>query len=299
MTVKLLDIIDRLETLEISVSALYRESAKCFVDTDPAFSTFLDSLADDEENHYEFLRKAGRRAMLAGSRIPSELILDDDFETTMKERIDSYMKRLDSGQPLDAGQVLNWVVTLESSEMNAPARYIFRLFSMFDREFQSAVAQIQEHLDEITDFLDETGASSELLERMRTVPAVWKGKALVVDDLKPIALLIAEILRTDGIEVEIASTGREGLDKFLDGYYDVVISDIEMPEMTGVDFFKMAREKDPGLDTRFIFVTGSHRHIPWLKEHDLKYFVKPFNIAHLQDAVAEMRKRTKRPASLE
>ena len=63
---------------------------------------------------------------------------------------------------------------------------------------------------------------------METAPHI-----LVVDDEPRFCKLLQGFLLTDGHKVELANDGREGLQKFLSGHFDVVIADQAMPEMSG------------------------------------------------------------------
>ena len=56
---------------------------------------------------------------------------------------------------------------------------------------------------------------------------------LVVDDEPRFCKLVQGFLLTDGHKIELANDGREGLQKFLSGHFDVVIVDQAMPEMSG------------------------------------------------------------------
>jgi CheY-like chemotaxis protein len=56
---------------------------------------------------------------------------------------------------------------------------------------------------------------------------------LVVDDEPPVRAVVTDYLTGDGHSVESATNGSEGLQKFLGGWFDVVVTDQAMPEMAG------------------------------------------------------------------
>jgi CheY-like chemotaxis protein len=58
-------------------------------------------------------------------------------------------------------------------------------------------------------------------------------RILVVDDEPAVREVVTEYLTGDGHSVETATGGREGLEKFLGGWFDLVITDQGMPEMAG------------------------------------------------------------------
>jgi CheY-like chemotaxis protein len=66
---------------------------------------------------------------------------------------------------------------------------------------------------------------------------------LVVDDEPAIRRLLSSLLRSAGMEVELAATGREALDKLGQGEPDAIILDLMMPEMSGREFLEAARRR--------------------------------------------------------
>ena len=65
---------------------------------------------------------------------------------------------------------------------------------------------------------------------------------LIIDDEKAIRKTLAEILSYEGYKIEEAADGEEGLKKFTSGTFDVVLCDIKMPKMDGLEFLEKARE---------------------------------------------------------
>jgi CheY-like chemotaxis protein len=71
-----------------------------------------------------------------------------------------------------------------------------------------------------------------------------KPRILVVDDEKNIRLTVQHSLMVANYEVESASDGAEGLKKFRAGQYDLVLMDLRMPQMNGIEMLREIREKD-------------------------------------------------------
>ncbi|MFP4496732.1 MAG: response regulator [Vulcanimicrobiota bacterium] len=65
---------------------------------------------------------------------------------------------------------------------------------------------------------------------------------LVVDDSKTIRNLLEYILKTHGHQVDKADDGLIALEMVFSGNYDLVITDINMPRMDGLEFIKQVRE---------------------------------------------------------
>lgn len=64
---------------------------------------------------------------------------------------------------------------------------------------------------------------------------------LIIDDEKAIRKTLSEILSYEGYKIEEAADGEEGLKKFIGTTYDVVLCDIKMPKMDGIEFLEKAR----------------------------------------------------------
>jgi two-component system nitrogen regulation response regulator NtrX len=65
---------------------------------------------------------------------------------------------------------------------------------------------------------------------------------LIIDDEKAIRNVLKEILPVKDLSVEEASDGEEGLKKFTSGSYDVVLCDIKMPKLDGIEFLQKVIE---------------------------------------------------------
>ena len=108
-------------------------------------------------------------------------------------------------------------------------------------------------------------------------------KVLVVDDDSLVRDLLCEILTEEGYSVDSASNGIEALEKLEAGRFDLVISDVEMSEMTGIE---LAREMRSISSIPLILMSGNAT--PHLKEIAAlaDYFLlKPFEFNDLLSAV--------------
>ncbi len=107
-------------------------------------------------------------------------------------------------------------------------------------------------------------------------------KILLVDDEEILRENIALILRSEGFEVEEATNGEEAYEKYLDGKYDILISDIEMPKMKGIELLEKVSKIDPQLITIFITAYGSlETAIAALRLGASDYILKPIDFDEL------------------
>lgn len=79
-------------------------------------------------------------------------------------------------------------------------------------------------------------------------------KILIIDDERAIRKTLSEILTYEGFKVEEAADGEEGWKLFCDKNFDVVLCDIKMPKLDGMDFLTKVTEKNP--DVPVIMISG-------------------------------------------
>ncbi|MCC9605019.1 ammonium transporter [Blastopirellula sp. JC732] len=73
--------------------------------------------------------------------------------------------------------------------------------------------------------------------------APLEGNILVVDDNEINRIVAKEILQSEGFQVSLAENGRQAVDKILEGKFDLVLMDCEMPEMDGFEATQLIRER--------------------------------------------------------
>ena len=110
-------------------------------------------------------------------------------------------------------------------------------------------------------------------------------KILVIDDEKFIVNMLQEVLAKYGHDVETATDGQEGIEKFDNGCFDIVITDMLMPGVDGngvVQHIRSSYRKD----IRVIGISGT----PWiLEDSGLDSVIeKPFPLKTLVDSVQEL-----------
>jgi len=104
-----------------------------------------------------------------------------------------------------------------------------------------------------------------------------KGRILVVDDEAVVCKSCQRILSPEGYEVETALSGQEALDKLSQGSFDIVITDLKMPGMDGMELLAKIKEKDPEIIV--IMVTGYstvQTAVQAMRMGALDYIPKPF-----------------------
>jgi len=106
---------------------------------------------------------------------------------------------------------------------------------------------------------------------------------LIVDDEETQRMMLKKMLVREGYEVETASGGRDALEKFEDIFADVVVTDIKMPDMNGLDLFHEIKRLNQ--DTSVILMTayGSiESAVQVMAEGASYYLTKPVDPNHLK-----------------
>lgn len=110
---------------------------------------------------------------------------------------------------------------------------------------------------------------------------------LVIDDDVSLQMVLEIALRQAGFQVELASNGEEGLERLAAIQPDVVISDVMMPQMDGVQFFNAIRERLQYEGIPIIVMTALNRK-PWFADMEAEGAVimaKPFDVEQLVSLV--------------
>ena len=107
-------------------------------------------------------------------------------------------------------------------------------------------------------------------------------KILVIDDEKPIRNTLKEILEYEDHQVEIASDGFEGLEKAKENTYDIILCDIKMPNMDGIEVLEKLEEVSPDVPVVMISGHGSvETAVEALKKGAYDFIEKPLELNRL------------------
>ena len=117
-------------------------------------------------------------------------------------------------------------------------------------------------------------------------PAAPTGRVLVVDDHRKVREAMADILRQAGHTVESLSSGAEALDELAKKSYDVIITDLQMPGMTGLEFIRQLESIRHGAQilmvTAYASVTTA---VDAMRLGAFDYIEKPFGAEQLEQLV--------------
>jgi GAF domain-containing protein/CheY-like chemotaxis protein len=112
--------------------------------------------------------------------------------------------------------------------------------------------------------------------------------ALVVEDEPSVSDFIVTLLQEAGWRVDVTTGGRGGLARVRARRYDLIVSDMRMPDGNGEELYRRAIDVDPSLVRRFIFVTGDTANPnawEFLQEVGVPVLEKPFTPALFLETV--------------
>ncbi|WP_240353165.1 response regulator transcription factor [Cohnella algarum] len=118
-------------------------------------------------------------------------------------------------------------------------------------------------------------------------------RILIVDDDREIAGLIAIYMKNEGFETELAHDGQDALDKLESGAYDLVVLDVMMPRMDGLEACRRIRDRQGGIPILMVSAKSEDMDkILGLITGADDYMMKPFNPLELLARVKSLLRRS-------
>lgn len=117
-------------------------------------------------------------------------------------------------------------------------------------------------------------------------------RILIIEDEKELRESMAEGLKIDGYEIDMASDGETGLDLLFDNTYDIVLLDLNLPKLDGMDILRDFRKEN--LETPVIILSariGLDDKISGLDEGANDYLTKPFHFKELEARIRSLTRR--------
>ena len=112
---------------------------------------------------------------------------------------------------------------------------------------------------------------------------------LITEDDEKMRNGLVELLKGEGYNVDSAQNGQKGLEMIKDKYYDLVLTDLIMPVMGGMELLRNIKQIKPG--TSVIFITGFgtiENAVEAIKVGASEYITKPFKIDEVQSKIKKV-----------
>lgn len=124
-------------------------------------------------------------------------------------------------------------------------------------------------------------------------------RILVVEDEKRLAQNLQELLRREGYTVDVSNDGVSGLDNALSGIYDLLVLDVMLPGLDGIEVCQRIRERS---NVPIIMLTAKGEDmdkILGLEYGADDYMTKPFNILEVKARIKTILRRASQPVAAE
>ncbi len=287
---------------EDEISKFYKELAKHVV-LDTELFEFLTEISKDEEGHskvlWKFDRWIGKLPEAHHYRTFGITLRNITMEDKRRSRqlMEECLERA-KNQGLDGRGILEYVAMLEEIEwsdafIDAINTVLINSIKYGAKEIIPFVSGIEQHRSYIERFMVARDVDHAYIDRLRRIPFLWKEKVLVVDDSESARELLKEILSGNTV-VRTAENGVEAMAMLRTNYFAVIISDIHMPVMDGIEFYNSVVEKYPSIGKRFIFFSGEcDEYEPFFSARGLPFVSKCSTMKSIVDTVATILDRTR------
>jgi len=128
------------------------------------------------------------------------------------------------------------------------------------------------------------------------------GNILIVEDETLTCDLLTRVLSERGHRSEAVPDGKVALKKLEENSYDICLLDLKMPEMSGIELYKIIKKRYPKLAKRVVFATGdivSRETQEFLVSTGRQYLAKPFDYRELIEVVEEVLRKSYKEPSLD
>lgn len=278
------EIIAWLISIERMANQMYQMAADTFHDDKP-LAKFLRHAAEDEAWHYHTMQSAAEY-IRHHVTMPAEIMVCNATREKIETPFQQGLQLLDKGA-LTKEHLIDIIVASEFSEWNEIFLYIVNSLSASERMFEHVASRMQQHLQFIKNSLAATEHGREKLQAFMDIPQVWEEKILIVDDDEAIRQLLSSLLGRQW-RTQSAANGSEALQMLRSNYFDLILSDVDMPGMNGIEFFQEASSFIHNLGSFFILHTGglNAEREKFCEENGIQCIPKPSSISYIMETVA-------------
>ncbi len=125
----------------------------------------------------------------------------------------------------------------------------------------------------------------------KVLRALKGAKALIVDDETFLLECLVDALGNWGMAVTACTRGDEAIQKLEAGAFDVIVSDIRMPGLSGMDLFEWLKVQRPAMTRRILYTTGDSfdaKTRTFLETNQVPYLGKPFDLKQLKQGLERL-----------
>lgn len=279
------EIISWLMDVEAAAHILYYEGTNYFKEN-AKLSEFLMEMSEDENFHYQTIKNLNDLISNTKIKFVSNIKIDDNIKNRVLTPL-KYKLELLRNKTLTERDMYGCLISTEFSEWNDIFIYVINSIVNQKIAMQIIPAKIQRHLVKLEHFFKSDDRLKGYYNELLNIPKFWNYKILVVEDDKTISALLRSILGKKYPMIDVAENGEEAYRLYENNYYDAIICDIDMPIMTGIEFYKKIKPMKSFDNESIIFLTGGV-HDEFFEENKVKHVLKPFSLQVLLDEVEKI-----------
>jgi CheY-like chemotaxis protein len=242
-------------------------------------------LAVFSREKHKFKKQDGEVLSLWGGQIAE---LQDFFSSYLKARLDEGLVQILGNIELLKFKLRN-EKTIQTSEILDALKHL-----------EDVIIEGRQSLDHLLkkpifeEKLEEKPAPEIFVEEVVTIegekrPHLEKRKVLIVDDQPIITDLLVDILKRMGFTFEVALGGKNGLKMFARDGFDLVITDLGMPDISGWEVSKSVKEQNPYVPVILITAWGVEPDSHKVKDSGVDFVInKPFQIDQLEKTIRDL-----------
>jgi CheY-like chemotaxis protein len=219
---------------------------------------------------------------------PPDIRLDAALRETIETPLRSLQAEVASGT-ITRKRAINLIAEVECTEWNEIFLYVVGTFGPRTRDTERTLALVQEHERRTEAFVAGLPAHVRPEADLGKLARIWDTRLLVVDDHALVRELLAGLLKSTG-RVSTAADGEEALAAIRRHFFDAVVSDLQMPNVSGLDLYRQTVAEHPDMRGRFVFVSFdpnlSDRE--FIEKNGLPLLLKPCEPEDLIVAVASI-----------
>jgi len=188
-----------------------------------------------------------------------------------------------------ANELLEFTMEIELNRLGKRYSEAIDALREGSRTFIPVAAGTQWRRRLLESYITNTHEHAAHLRLFKGLPRIWTENLLIADDSAATTTLLADTLSGEG-SVYTAGNGVSAMDRLNEKYFAVIISDVSMPLMGGVDLYRSAEKRYPGIGRRFIFFTdtASMEDVDFFKINKINYLPKPSPITDIRRAVQKV-----------
>jgi len=275
------DLARELMQIEDSAAVFYHVMAEYFQDH-AALAADLERFSEEEESHGQIMAIVAD-CLENTEEMPCVLEMNPSDKFLIRIAIENCIAKAREGS-LSLQELGEAIVGIEFSEWNSLFFCMVNSLKDVVHECKLAAIKLQGHIRGIQLFLQQLPLERPVLARLKNLPSLWIENILVIDDDPSIASFLKSLLRPIG-DVDIACDGREALDKIQQKYYALIISDIRMPRVDGIELYRQLSRLFPSIGRRFVFFSAglSEEHLSFVSNNSLRLIEKPAVVKDILD----------------